>query len=313
LRLGPTGEWDAKSYFPVEAESRKIDLAKAMMYLRSALAFVAAATLSVAVPTYVFCQATATAAQSGGAPNTSTTPTPAQAPATETPEEQQQSRLLLIRDLDGEYAKALQPLAGGKESFKIPVGKPLDLQHLQDFVRLHGGPAANPGDTIQITKIDFQGKGVLFEFNGGGRKKFHWREHLSIGMGNTPDPETGSHPGEGVGGSLFLDYGRQLPPLTSAELRQELSSLLDFSKQSATKNWVDTLPPEFKEGVEDHHAVVGMDEDTVIAALGHPDRKVRSRDEDGNDTEDWIYGSPPAKTVFVTFIAGKVSKVKEFG
>jgi hypothetical protein len=304
------------SRFHVAVKSRKMGLVKAMTYLRSTLVLAAAATFSAAVPIYVFCQATVPvpAAQAGDAvPDSSAAAAQAQAPPSETPAEQEQSRLLLIRDLSGEYAKALQPLAGGKDAFKIPVGKPLDLQHLQDFVRTHGGPSANPGDTIQITKIEFQSKGVLFEFNGGGRKKFHWREHLSIGMGNTPDPGTVSHPGEGVGGSLFLDYGGQLPPLTSAGLRQELSSLLDFSKQSATKNYVDTLPPEFKQGIEDHHAVVGMDEDMVIAALGHPERKVRSRDQDGNDTEDWIYGDPPARTVFVTFIAGKVSKVKEFG
>jgi hypothetical protein len=307
----PTRPWE-KSLFPVAAESRKMGAAKAMMYLRSALAFAAAALLSATVPTYVHSQAPAPAAQGGEAAAGSAN-VAAQVTAGESAYEQEQSRLLLIRDLDGEYAKALQPLAGGKEAFKLTAGKPLDVQHLQDFVRLHGGPAANPGDTIQITKIEFQTKGVLFEFNGGGRKKFHLREHLSIGTGDAPDPQAVSHPGEGVGGSLFLDYGRQLPPLTSAELRQELSSLLDFSKQSATTNWVDTLPPEFKQGVQDHHAVVGMDEDTVIAALGHPDRKVRSRDEDGNDTEDWIYGNPPAKTVFVTFIAGKVARVKEFG
>jgi hypothetical protein len=284
-----------------------------MMRFRSAVTLTAAATFFAITPGYVYSQAQAPAAQGGGAATSSTAAPPAQAPASETPYDQEQARLLLIRDLDGEYAKALQPLAGGKEAFKFPAGKPLDVQHLQDFVRLHGGPTANPGDTIQITKIEFQSKGVLFEFNGGGRKKFHLREHLSVGVGDVPDPSGVSHPGEGVGGSLFLDYGQQLPPLTSAGLRQELSSLLDFSKQSSTKNWVDTLAPEFKQGITDHHAVVGMDEDMVIAALGHPDRKVRSRDADGNDTEDWIYGDPPARTVFVTFIAGKVTKVEEFG
>jgi hypothetical protein len=281
-----------------------------MMSPRPVFVLAATVLLSATIPAYVWSQAPAPATQSGDTSASSVPAAPAQTPTAETTYEQEQARLLLIRDLDGEYAKALQPLAGGKEAFKFPAGKPLDIQHLQDFVRLHGGAIANPGDTIQITKIDFQAKGVLFEFNGGGKKKFHLREHLSIG-GQDPSPV--SHPGEGVGGSLLLDYGRQLPPLTSADLKQELSSLLDFSKQSATINWVDTLPPEFKQGVEDHHAVVGMDEDTVIAALGHPDRKVRSRDADGNSTEDWIYGNPPAKTVFVTFIDGKVTKVKEFG
>jgi hypothetical protein len=283
-----------------------------MKCLRTTFALAAAIAFSATIPGFVYPQAQAPAATNqADIPGSAAASTPKH--ATESPKEQEQARLLLVRDLDGEYAKALQPLAGGKEAFKIPVGKPLDLQHLRDFVRTHGGPSANPGDTIQITKIEFQAKGVLFEFNGGGRKKFHWRDHLSMGMGDVPDPSPSSRPSEGIGGALLLDYGRQLPALTSEELRQELSSLLDFSKQSATKNWVDTLPPEIKQGIEDHHAVVGMDEDMVIAALGRPERKVRSRDPEGNDTEDWIYGDPPARTVFVTFVSGKVSKVEEFG
>ena len=134
-----------------------------------------------------------------------------------------------------------------------------------------------------------------------------------MGMGDVPDPSGVSHPGEGIGGTLILDFGHPLSAVTSDEIKNDLSALLDFSKQSATKNWLDTLPPEFKQGIEDHQAVVGMDEDMVLAALGHPERKVRSRDPEGNDTEDWIYGDPPAKTVFVTFISGKVTKVEEFG
>jgi hypothetical protein len=77
-------------------------------------------------------------------------------------------------------------------------------------------------------------------------------------------------------------------------------------------NWVETLPPEFQGGIKDHKAVEGMDQDMVIAAMGRPDHKVRERDPDGNDTEDWIYGNPPAKTTFVTFSGGKVIRIREF-
>jgi len=55
-----------------------------------------------------------------------------------------------------------------------------------------------------------------------------------------------------------------------------------------------------------------MDHDMVIAALGRPDHKVRERTEQGEETEDWIYGDPPSKTVFVTFLGDKVIRVKEF-
>jgi hypothetical protein len=55
-----------------------------------------------------------------------------------------------------------------------------------------------------------------------------------------------------------------------------------------------------------------MNHDMVLAALGRPGHKVRERDPDGSETEDWIYGSPPARTTFVTFVGDKVVRVKEF-
>ena len=77
-------------------------------------------------------------------------------------------------------------------------------------------------------------------------------------------------------------------------------------------NWVETLPKEYQDAIRDHKALPGMDQDTVIAAVGRPDRKVRERNSQGVETEDWIYGNPPARTVFVTFLGDKVQKVEEF-
>jgi hypothetical protein len=39
---------------------------------------------------------------------------------------------------------------------------------------------------------------------------------------------------------------------------------------------------------------------------------VRERDAEGYDTEDWIYGHPPDKTVFVHFRGDKVSSIKQY-
>jgi hypothetical protein len=55
-----------------------------------------------------------------------------------------------------------------------------------------------------------------------------------------------------------------------------------------------------------------MDPQTVIAAIGRPDKKVRQTNQDGIETEDWIYGNPPAKTIFVTFVGERVLRVEEF-
>jgi hypothetical protein len=225
----------------------------------------------------------------------------------------EQSKLTIIRYVDGEYAKAIQPLPHEKTGFKVPVGKPLNVKSLQDEIRREGA-IAGVGDTVQITRIEFRSKEIAVQINGGGRKKFHLREHLQVSMGGMPAPSTTDmHSEEGRGTTIILDYGRPLPDMGPDDVKRDLSILLDFSKQhSAAVNWLETLPPEIQQAIKDHRALVGMDQEMVIAALGRPDHKVRERDPNGNDTEDWIYGTPPAKTTFVTFMGDKVVRVKVF-
>ena len=81
---------------------------------------------------------------------------------------------------------------------------------------------------------------------------------------------------------------------------------------AASVQWVDTLPPEMKKAIQDRRPVVGMDRDMVIAAIGKPERKVREKDAEGNDIEDWIYGQPPSKTMFVRFMGEHVTKIEQF-
>jgi hypothetical protein len=224
-----------------------------------------------------------------------------------------QSKLQLVRYVSGEYAKVVLPLPRGNDGFVYHLDKSLDTAKLHDIVRTHGA-AVNTGDKVQITHLDFESKRIVVEINGGGKHHFHLREHLQIGMGGSTAPVgSTAHPGEGTGSTLVLDYGKPLPEMSPDDLKKQLSPLLDFSNQtSATVAWIDTVPAEFRKSIEAHEAAVGMDQDMVIAALGRPERKVREKDPQGLDTEDWIYGDPPAKTTFVTFSAGKVVRVKEF-
>jgi hypothetical protein len=223
----------------------------------------------------------------------------------------EEGKLAIVRYVDGEYAKALQPLPHEKNGFKVAVGKPLNAKELQYELR-HDGVCANPGDTVQITKIDFHSKDIAVQINGGGKMKFHLREHLQVGIGDVAPPPMADHPNEGRGTTIILDYGRPVPDLTPDDLKHDLSLLLDFSKHSAAVNWFDSLPSNIQQAIRDHRAVVGMDEEMVIAALGRADRKVRERNAQGEDTTTWIYGNPPAKTVFVVFIHEKVAKVEVF-
>jgi hypothetical protein len=93
-------------------------------------------------------------------------------------------------------------------------------------------------------------------------------------------------------------------------VKKILSPVLDFDKRSATQLYSETLSPEMQKAITEKRALVGMDHDQVLLAMGHPDHKYRES-KDGVDLEDWIFGAPPGKITFVTFTGSKVSKVKE--
>jgi hypothetical protein len=226
---------------------------------------------------------------------------------------QPESRLLLIRYVDGEFAKLLKSLPGGKKGFTVSVGKPVDKQKLSDALRLYG-TAASEGDTVQITGIEFRPQAIVLEINGGSKKHFHWRQHLQVGVGNVSTPPAPvSGPPDVAGATLVLDYGKPLPDMSPDDLKKDLGTVMDFSRQhSSAVNWVDTLPPQFQQAIKDRRATVGMDSEMVIAAIGRPDKKVREKDEQGVENEDWIYGTPPGPVVFVTFVNDTVIRVKQF-
>lgn len=229
---------------------------------------------------------------------------------------QPESRLELVRHISGEFARAVKPLPAGKKGFRIKVGQALDESALHQAVASNG-PAVNTGDTVQVTRLEFREHEIVLDLNGGGRRKTRWRDRIQIGVGGMPRVSTTTNepaPGyQGVGTTLYLDFGRPLPDITPDELKQYLASVLDFSKQrSASVQWVETLPPEFRKAIQEKRAMVGMDREMVIAAVGRPERKVRERDSNGLETEDWIYGQPPGKTVFVRFAGDHVVSIKQF-
>jgi len=234
---------------------------------------------------------------------------------------QETSKLALIRYVSGEFAKAVKPLPAGKEGFHVNVGKPPETEMLDRAVATHG-PAVNTGDKVQITRLEFRDHQIIVDVNGGGRGKKHWRDHLQIGLGGggypTMQPASTQDQGPpgmqpGMGSTIFLEFNKPLPDITPDELKQLLSPFLNFAKErSAAVQWFDTLPPETKKAIQDRRPMVGMDREELVAAIGKPDHKVRERDSDGNDIEDWIYGQPPSKTVFVRFVGDHVTSIKQF-
>jgi len=233
------------------------------------------------------------------------------------------SRLALIRFVSGEFAKARKPIPAGKDGFTIYTDKPLNQEYLDRSVATHGA-AINTGDPTQITKLEFREHTIIVDINGGGRPKSHWWQNIQVGMGGggypqgqttvTPEEQQGPQGIQpGLGGTLYLQFPKAIPDLTPDDLKKLLSPFLDFGgTRSAAVQWIDTLPAEMKKAITERKAVLGMDRDEVVAAIGKPDRKVRERDAEGYDTEDWIYGHPPDKTVFVHFRGDKVSSIKQF-
>ncbi len=230
---------------------------------------------------------------------------------------QPMSRLEIVRYVSGEFARAKRVLPSGKKGYRWKVDEPVDERQLNQLAANHGA-AGNPGDMVQITRIEFKDKEIILDINGGGKKRRSWRERLQISVGGLPTVTT-TNPNQaagyqGLGATLILDFGRPLPDMTADQLKELLGEFLEFTpRQSAAVLWVETLPEEFQQAIREKRVVVGMDRDMVVAAIGKPTRKVRERrPKDGVETEDWIYGQPPGETIFVTFVGEKVVEVRQF-
>jgi hypothetical protein len=228
---------------------------------------------------------------------------------------QPESRLALVRFVDGEFARVLQPIPSGKKGLHLKAGATLDEKALH-MTLAYSGSAINPGDKAQITSLEFKDRQVILDINGGGRGKTKLRDRIHMEVGGMPTRTVTSAQAPvntNAGATVYLDFDKPVPDITPDQLKQYLSSVLDFSKQhSAAVQWIDTLPPEIQSAIADKRPAVGMDHEMVLAALGRPDRKVREKEPDGTETEDWIYGKPPAKTLFVKFEGDKVTQVEQF-
>jgi hypothetical protein len=224
------------------------------------------------------------------------------------------SRLSLVRYVDGEIVQVVRAIPAGKKGYHVKAGAPFNETALRMAVA-SAGSAINPGDRAQITNLDFKDREVVVDINGGGKGKTRLRDRIHLEVGGVPNMTTAPNTpvNTNAGATIYLDFDKPLPDMTAEELEQYLSGVLDFSKRhSAAVQWVESLPPEIQKAIEDKKPVVGMDHDMVLAAMGRPDRKVREKDSDGNEIEDWIYGTPPEKTVFVSFEGDKVTQVHQY-
>ena len=221
-----------------------------------------------------------------------------------------ESRMTIVRGLTAEYATLKVFLPRGEEGLTVDTQGEVDKEALLREMT-QNGTAISPNVLVQITAIEFKGKEIVFEINGGGKKKTKWYEHIEVGMGSGTYPIAQGSGKTPTGSYVVLKFSQSLPDLTVEELKSYLGPALDFNPVSPIQTLTRPIPPEFREAIEAKQATIGMDRQMVQMAMGHPQHKVRET-KDGVEQEDWIYGTPPQKVIFVTFEGDEVVDIKEY-
>lgn len=222
------------------------------------------------------------------------------------------TKLQLIQLMQAEFVHVRRYLPLGEKNIVIdPEGavKPGDAQLFQRMQTV--GAAAKVGDKVQITNIIFREKTIYLEINGGPKKKSKWYDHISLGVSGTAGIGTQDpNQGQATGAAMTLEFKNHVPEMTGEELKLLLSPVMDFSVKSAAEVFVETLPPKVVAAIKAHEVLVGMNKEMVIMSRDRAPQKVREKDDQGKEYEEWIYGIPPKDVVFVRFNGDEVVQVK---
>jgi hypothetical protein len=226
----------------------------------------------------------------------------------------QQTRFYIIRGLQSELAFARRPFPMGTKGLTLREDgtvTPSGAQLEKEMAVL--GPAVHPGDRVRITDVKIAKNYILFELNGGPKKKKKWYQRIQVGAsagGPTVTNQQPEPPENPRGTLLILAFKDFVPEIAPEQLKEMLGPVLDFSSKSAAEAYLDTIPPKAKEAIKNHQVLVGMNQDMVIYAKGRPKKKIRETDAAGKAYEEWIYGEPPQEVEFVRFEDGQVVRLE---
>jgi len=180
---------------------------------------------------------------------------------------------------------------------------------LQQLLALWG-PAVKPGDRARISDVFIKDDHIRFEINGGPVKKQKWYQHITVIGADSSVPLSPSDSSANSRGSFVdLYFDKYVPQMTGPELKLLLRPVFDFDSKTAVEAYLESVTPQIKEAIKNHHVLVGMNHEMVIYAMGRPPKKIRER-ADEVDFEEWIYGTPPENVDFVRFVGDEVVRVE---
>jgi len=221
------------------------------------------------------------------------------------------TRVEIIRRLNAEIVWLKQDFPQGEKGLTLTTDGKLSpepgliVQRVAKF-----GPAGRKGEKALITGIEFKGSSIIFEINGGNKKKKGWLQRIEIGASGGSRPIDNRPEEVRRGSSLALKFKGHIPEVTVEELKKLLEPVFDFSTRSAATAFLDQFPPKVAEAIKNHQVLVGMNKELVTHAKGRPAQKIRERDAEGHDIEEWIYGEPPQDVEFVKFVGDEVVQLK---
>jgi hypothetical protein len=218
-------------------------------------------------------------------------------------------RMALLRGLTAEYARAKVLIPRSKKHLPLEPSGAWDKE-VWEQANVEFGPAARAGEMVQITKVKIEKDRIELELNHGLKTGPKWYERVEVGMGQRTTPISGRDAVAKAGTNLAIVFPKTIEELDVAEVKKILGKVLDFEMRSATESYMEKLPEPVRTAIEQKRVIEGMDREQVRLAVGQPVRKER-RTVDGDDLEDWMYGRPPGKMMFVTFTGSKVTAVKQ--
>jgi hypothetical protein len=226
------------------------------------------------------------------------------------PKMSKQTREEIVHSFNQELVYIRTNFPMGKTGLKLKTGTVtpdgVELQHLMAL----WGPAAKPGDRARISDVIIKEDHIRFEINGGPIKRQKWYQRIEISGASSSGPITPSDSSANPRGSFVdLYFDRYVPELTGPELKQLLRPVFDFDAKSALSAYLETVSPQIKNAIQNHHVLVGMNHEMVIYAKGRPPRRVRETAEQV-EYEEWIFGTPPQDVDFVRFVGDEVVRVE---